>query len=73
VSDGTRVLQTSKEEEVGIVVECDILAGLHGLSLDDSKLDNRRRVNGSAIAMGLRSCTTSTGALRLLKDRELVP
>jgi hypothetical protein len=52
VSDGTRVLQASEEEKVGIVVECDVLAGLNGLSLDDSKFDNRRRVNRSAIAVG---------------------
>lgn len=68
VSDRTRVLQAGEEEEIGIVVECDVLASLNSLSLDDSKFDNRRRVDRSAIAVGLGSCTASTGALRLLEN-----
>lgn len=52
MSKWARMLKTSIEEEVGVVVESDVLAFLDGRSLDDSQFDNRRRINGSAIAVG---------------------
>lgn len=51
VSNGAGLLKTGIEEEVGVVVKGDVLALLDGRTLNDTKLDNRRRVNRSSVAV----------------------
>jgi hypothetical protein len=46
------MLETGVEEEVGVVVESDILALLNCRTLNDSELDNGRRINRSSVAVG---------------------
>lgn len=50
--DGASMLETGVEEEVGVVVECDVLALLNTGSLNNSKLNNRGRIDRSAVAVG---------------------
>lgn len=52
MGEGTSVLETGVEKEIGVVIEGDVLAGFQGLALNDSKFDNGRRINGSTIAIG---------------------
>lgn len=52
IGNRTGMLETGVEEEVGIVVESDILALLNCRALDDSELDNGRRINRSSVAVG---------------------
>lgn len=69
----TGMLETGVEEEVGVVVESDILALLNCRTLNDSELDNGRRINRSSVAVGLHSRTASTGTLWLLQNGHLIP
>lgn len=69
----TGMLETGVEEEVGVVVESDILALLNCGTLNDSELDNGRRINRSSVAVGLHSRTASTGTLWLLQNGHLIP
>jgi hypothetical protein len=48
----TGMLETGVEKEVGVVVKSDVLALFHTRSLDNPKLDNRGRINRSAVTVG---------------------
>jgi hypothetical protein len=50
--DGTSRLQRGVEEEVGIVLEGDILAIRGRLAFEDLQLDDGRRVDGAAVGRG---------------------
>jgi hypothetical protein len=71
--DGASMLETGVEEEVGIVVKCDVLALLNSESLNNSKLNNRGRIDRSAVAVGLHTRTTGSGTLWLLQNGHLIP
>lgn len=58
------MLETGVEEEVGVVVECDVLALLNTGSLNNSKLYNRGRIDRSAVAVGY-----ETSAYKRLEQR----
>lgn len=73
VCHGTSLLEAGVEEEVGIVVKRDVLAFFNGRAFDDAKLDDRRRIHGTAVTIGLHASTTCSGALRLLENFQLVP
>lgn len=50
--DRAGILKAGEEEEIGIVVEGDILARLNSLAFDDSQLDDRGRVDGATVTVG---------------------
>lgn len=43
------MLQCGEQEEVGIVIECDVLGCLYRGALKDAELDNWRWVDGTAV------------------------
>jgi hypothetical protein len=53
--DGASMLETGVEEEVGVVVESDVLALLNTGPLNNSKLNNRGRIDRSAVAVGYKT------------------
>jgi hypothetical protein len=53
--DWASMLETGVEEEVGVVVECDVLALLNTRSLNNSKLNNRGWIDRSAVAVGYKT------------------
>lgn len=69
----TGMLETGVEEEVGVVVESDILALLNCGTFNDSELDNGRRINWSSVTVGPHARSASTGTLWLLQNGHLVP
>jgi len=68
LGNGPCMLKGSEKEEVRIVIEGDILGLLNGRALENAELDNRWRVNRTAIGGGFRTRTTGSGTLRLLQD-----
>lgn len=46
------MLETGVEEEVGVVVKCDILALFNGRTFDDAELNDGRGINWTAITVG---------------------
>lgn len=58
VSHGASLLQTGIEEEIGVVVEGNVLALLDGGTLNDTKFNNRRRVNRSSVAVSCEGVST---------------
>lgn len=52
MGNGPGELERSKQEEVGVVVESDVLRVLARRELKDAELDDRRRVDRSAIGSG---------------------
>lgn len=52
MSNGPGELERSKQEEVGVVVESDVLRLLAMSEFKDAELDYRRRVDRSAIGSG---------------------
>jgi hypothetical protein len=51
MSNGTGLFKTGIKEEIGVVVESDVLAFFNGRTLNDTKLNNRWRVNGASVAV----------------------
>lgn len=73
MGNGTGLLQARIKEEVGIVVESNVLAFLNGGTFNDAKFNNRWRINGSSVAVSFHARTTCTSSLWLLQNRQLVP
>jgi hypothetical protein len=67
------MLETGIQEEVGVVIEGNVLALFESEAFNNSELDNGWRVNRSAIAVGLHAGTACSGSLWLLQDSQLVP
>lgn len=51
MGNGTGLLQARIKEEIGVVVESDVLAFFNGGTLDNAKFNNGRRINGSSVAV----------------------
>ncbi len=68
VCHGTGLLETGIEEEVGVVVKGDILAFFDGRAFDNAKLNDRRRIHGTTVAVGLHASTACSGAFGLLEN-----
>lgn len=51
MGNGTGLLQARIKEEIGVVVESDVLAFLNRGTLDNAKFNNRWRINGSSVAV----------------------
>lgn len=73
VSHRTGLLQCGKKEEVGIVIERDVLALLDGGTFDDAQFNNGRRVNGAAIGIRLHPRATGSCTFGLLENSKLIP
>jgi hypothetical protein len=54
MGDRASMLETGIEEEVGVVIEGDVLAIFDSEAFNNSELDNGRRVDGSTVAVGYR-------------------
>jgi hypothetical protein len=73
MSERASMLETGVEKEIGIIVECDILACFKVVALNDSEFDDGRGIDGSTVTVGLHSRTTGSSSLRLLQNGHLVP
>lgn len=75
MGDNSSMLKRRVQKEVGVVEECDILGfGLGpGVALEDSQFHHGRRVDRTTISGRFRTRAASSGPLRLLDDRQLVP
>lgn len=67
------MFQAGVEEEVGVVVESNILALFHTGAFNNAQFDNGRRIDRSAVAVSLHSGSAGSSPLRLLQDSHLVP
>lgn len=65
--DGTGILETGMQEEVGVVSKGDVL-----VVLENAQLNNRWRINRTAVGARLGSAATGTGTLGLLDYLHLV-
>lgn len=72
VSDLTGMLETGVEKEVGIVIECDVLAFFYRGAFNNSKLDNGGRINGSAVTVGYRKSVLKSYVRNASKHMHLV-
>lgn len=73
MGNGTGLLQARIKEEIGVVVESDVLAFFNRVTFDDAEFNNRWRINRSSVAVSFHARTTCTSALWLLQNRQLVP
>jgi hypothetical protein len=67
------MLKCDKQKEGCIVVEGDILRIVERRAFKNAKLNDRRRINGSTVIRRLGARSARPSALRLLKDRQLIP
>lgn len=58
MSNGTGLLQARIKEEVGVVVESDVLAFFNGGTFDNAKFNNGRRINRSSVAVRYEGVST---------------
>lgn len=65
--DGTGILETGVQEEVGVVSEGNVL-----VVLVNAQLNNRWRINRTAVSARLGSAATGTGTLGLLDHLHLI-
>jgi hypothetical protein len=52
MSERASMLETGVEKEIGIIVECDILACFKVVALNDSEFDDGRGIDGSTVTVG---------------------
>lgn len=71
MSHGTGLLQARIKEEVGVVVESDILAFFNRGALDNAKFDNRRRINGSSVAVRYQGVSKKTNFCKERRQRRV--